>query len=276
MGSGDWQPQSTARLTLPSGIAAVWWLDLATVPAHRWAAWNTVLDAEEQARAARFVRDSDRQQYIAAHALLRGMLHRHGGLDARSWRFITGDHGKPSLHPDHGLDRLRFNISHAPHAVACGLVLVHPIGVDIEDRDRPGGHRQLADAYFAPAEVAQLHAEPDAGKNTMFFLFWTLKEAYIKATGAGLSTPLDQFAFHAPTVRIHFEPSLSDHDAAWQFHSLVPTTRHTMSIAIRHGGTGPLTILPRAASHQEIDRLTNAGDYDVNLKNRLQSGETGA
>ena len=276
MGSGDWQPQSTTRLTLPPGIAAIWWLDMATVPKQRWVAWNTVLDPEEQARAARFVRDSDRQQYIAAHALLRGMLHRHGGMDPRSWRVVTGNHGKPSLHPDHGLDRLRFNISHAPHAVACGMVLDHPIGIDIEDRDRPGEHLKLADAYFAPTEVAQLDAEPDAGKNAMFFLFWTLKEAYIKATGTGLSTPLDQFAFHAQTIRIQFEPSLADHDLAWQFHTLMPTARHTLSIAIRHGGMGALTILSRAVSHHEIDRLTNTANYNVNLKNRLQSGETGA
>lgn len=276
MGFGDWQPQSTARLSLPAGIAPVWWLDLRTVPETRWAAWNAVLESEEQERAARFVRDSDRRQYIAAHALLRGMLHRHGGLDSRAWRFITAAHGKPSLHPDHGMGRLRFNISHAPHAVACGLVLDHPIGVDIEDRDRPGGHLQLADAYFAPSEVAQLHAAPDAGKNTMFFLFWTLKEAYIKATGTGLSTPLDQFAFNASTIRIHFEPSLPDHDSAWQFHTLMPTTRHTLSIAIRHGGLAPLTIQPRAISHGEIDRLTKTGAYDVNLKSLPQSGETGA
>ena len=276
MGFGDWQPQSTARLSLPPGIAAVWWLDLTTVPEARWETWTTVLDNEEQARAARFVRDSDRRQYIAAHALLRGMLSRHGGLDPRAWRFVTGAHGKPSLHPDHGLDRLRFNLSHAPHAVACGLVLDHPIGVDIEDRARPGGHLQLADAYFAPAEVAQLRARPMAEQNTLFFLFWTLKEAYIKATGAGLSTPLDQFAFDSRTIRIHFEPSLADDDRAWQFHTLMPTTRHTLSIAIRHGGIGPLTILPRAVSHQEIDRLTNTGDYDVNRQGRRQSGETGA
>lgn len=257
---GDWRPLSTARLTLPPGIATVWWLELAPIPDPCWARWNTVLNPEEQARAARFVREPDRRQFIAAHALARGMLRRHGGLDARQWRFDKAPDGKPFIHPDHGVGRLQFNISHAPGAVACGLLLDHPLGIDIEDRERPGTHLRLADHYFAPSEVAQLHAALPAEQTTMFFLFWTLKEAYLKATGTGLRTPLDQFAFRFSPIRIHFEPSLNDRDSAWRFHSEMPTRRHTLSVAIRCGEGETVTVQTRGVSYQDVDRLTIGAD----------------
>ncbi|MGE0225144.1 MAG: 4'-phosphopantetheinyl transferase superfamily protein [Acetobacteraceae bacterium] len=251
-------------MALPAGIAVVWWLELALVPEWCWPAWTRVLDAEERARAARFVREADRRQFIAAHALLRGMLRRHAGMPARAWRFTAGPNGKPFLHPDHGLSRLQFNLSHAPGAVACGVVLDHPIGVDIEDRGRPGSHVHLAEHYFAPAEVARLRAAPEAEQETLFFLFWTLKESYIKATGTGLSTPLDQFAFRFDPLAIDFAPALGDDGSAWQFRTLQPNARHTLSIAIRHGGTEKLVIQPRAIDHQVIERLTADGDCGVN------------
>jgi len=123
--------------------------------------------------------------------------------------------------------------------------------------------------------VAQLHAAPPSEQTAMFFLFWTLKEAYLKATGTGLRTPLDQFAFRFSPIRIHFEPSLNDHNAAWQFHSLMPTRRHTLSVAIRHGGAGNVAIQTRGISDRDIDRLTHPADHDVNLDSRPESGETG-
>jgi 4'-phosphopantetheinyl transferase len=252
------------RVTLPAKVATIWWLEISAVPEQCWSIWTGVLDTEEQARAFRFVRESDRRQFIAAHTLLRAMLRRYGDQDSRAWRFVTGPNGKPSVHPDHGVPRLHFNISHAPGAVACGLVLDHPIGVDIEDRGRPGSHLHLADHYFAPSEVAQLRAEESGAQNALFFLFWTLKEAYIKATGTGLATPLDQFAFLRNPIRIQFGPELADDPAAWQFHSLTPTARHTLSLAIRHHGTGDVATMSREVGHREIEQLTARAECGVN------------
>jgi 4'-phosphopantetheinyl transferase len=243
-----WQPLSTAR-------AGLWWLTLDDVPDDAWTRWSTLLDDDERARAARFVHERDRRQFIAAHALLRVLLQHLAERPAGAWRFIALSHGKPALHPDHRLGRLAFNISHTHGAVACAMTLDHAIGVDIEDVERSGRLLEIADAYFAPEELALLRAAPADQQRALFFRLWTLKEAYIKAHGDGLSLPLDQFAFALSPPAIAFTAAIHDDPAAWQFATLAPTATHILSLAVRHGGTNPVAVAPYRVTHSDIDRL---------------------
>jgi 4'-phosphopantetheinyl transferase len=230
-----------------------------------------VLDGEERARAARFVHERDRREFIAAHALLRILLQELAGGPAGAWRFAAGSHGKPALHPDHRLGRLAFNISHTRGAVACAMTLDHDIGVDIEDLERPGRLVEIAHAYFAPAELATLRSAPPAGQRRVFLQLWTLKEAYIKAHGDGLSLPLDRFAFALSPPAIAFAPGFPDDAAAWQFSTMIPTATHIMSVAVRHGGTKPIAVAPHRVTHSDIDRsMTTAAAVD----NTLPAGRT--
>ena len=221
-----------------------------------------MLDDEERARAARFVHERDRCQFIAAHALLRILLQELAGGPAGAWRFAVGSHGKPSLHPDHRLGRLAFNISHTRGAVACAMTLDHDIGVDIEDLERPGRLLEIAHAYFAPDELIVLHRAPPAEQHAVFLRLWTLKEAYIKAHGDGLSLPLDRFAFALSPPAIAFAPGFPDDPAVWQFCTLTPTASHILSVAVRHGGTNPAAVAPHRMTHGDIDRLMTATAVD--------------
>src|SRR5215510_9882537 len=72
----------------------------------------SILTADERARHGRFVREDDRRDYAAAHALLRNSLSRYGNLEPRAWQFQTGAYGKPALiQPDAGGSGLSFNLS---------------------------------------------------------------------------------------------------------------------------------------------------------------------
>lgn len=224
-----------------------------------------MLDDEERARAARFVHEQDRHQFIAAHALLRILLQELAGGPAGAWRFTVGSHGKPALHPDHRLGRLAFNISHTRGAVACAMTLDHDIGVDIEDLERPGRLLEIAHAYFAPDELIILRNAPPTEQRAVFLRLWTLKEAYIKAHGDGLSLPLDRFAFVLSPPAIAFAPGIPDDPAVWQFCTLTPTASHILSVAVRLGGTNPAAVAPHRMTHDDIDRLMTATAVDDTL-----------
>jgi 4'-phosphopantetheinyl transferase len=252
MSIDDWKPLSTRDVGL-------WWLTLDDVPADAWDRWTTLIDEAERARAAGFVHDRDRHQFIAAHTLLRVLLQRFAGQPAGTWRFVTGSHGKPSLHPDHGLGQLAFNISHTRGAVACAMALGHTIGVDIEDVGRSERTLEIAETYFAPAELALLRAAPAAAQPALFIRLWTLKEAYIKAHGDGLSLPLDQFAFSLSPLGITFTAAIRDDPVAWQFCTLAPTSTHMLSLAIRLSDANPVAVAPRRVTHADIDRLMTVG-----------------
>ncbi|MCW5735063.1 MAG: 4'-phosphopantetheinyl transferase superfamily protein [Enhydrobacter sp.] len=151
------------------------------------------------------------------------------------------------------------------------MTLDHDIGVDIEGVDRRGRLLEIADAYFAPDELILLRNAPPAAQRSIFFRLWTLKEAYIKAHGDGLSLPLDRFSFSLSPPVIAFAPGFPDDPAVWQFATESPTPTHIMSVAVRHGGTNTVAVAPHRVTHSNIDRLmTTATAVD----NALPAGQT--
>jgi 4'-phosphopantetheinyl transferase len=101
----------------------------------------------------------------------------------------------------------------------------------------------IADRFFAPAEVSALAAVSPHQQQDRFFEYWTFKESYIKARGMGLSLPLDKFSFHYPTdraVNIEIHPELADDPARWQFWQFRPSPEYLVATcAERIGGQAP-------------------------------------
>ena len=94
---------------------------------------------------------------------------------------------------------------------------------------------KLANRFFSHQESKALQKIPEDKQKEHFFEYWTLKEAYIKACGKGLSIPLDQFSFHLSdksSLSISFEKGCNDNPECWQFYQLKPTEQHIVAIAI--------------------------------------------
>lgn len=201
---------------------------LASEPAEQVARWYLLLDAGERVRAERFRMSADRDAFVAAHALLRATLSELTGRATDEWRFVLGPHGKPALAP--GLPQLQFNISHTRGWVACA-VANDPVGVDVERIDREAG--EVAEV-FSPREIRHLRGcAPEAFASELTRL-WTLKEAFIKATGEGLHRPLDSFSFCLDPVRIRFRDS-HDHAAMkghWQFLEVGSIANQRLALAV--------------------------------------------
>jgi 4'-phosphopantetheinyl transferase len=171
------------ELPVPTpGVVHLWLRETAAVPGE-----PDVLDADERARAARFVRAVDRDRYAASHLLLRRVLARYAGLPPQALRFLRepcpccGEpHGRPALA---GLPAApHFSLSHAG-PLALVAVACDPVGADVEVPPTPHTVAGLA-SVLHPDERAEVEAAPDGP--AAFARLWTRKEAYLKGLGSGL------------------------------------------------------------------------------------------
>src|SRR5262249_12741764 len=72
------------------------------------------------------------------------------------------------------------------------------VGVDVEHiREIPGMHGIIR-RYFSPSEARALETLPDHERRRAFFRIWTLKEAYLKGCGDGLTRRLDAMDMKIP------------------------------------------------------------------------------
>lgn len=146
-------------------------------------------------RAARFHFDRDRDRYIRSHVALRTILGRYIGADGSRVVFETGAFGKPAvaMSPNASLWKPEFNLAHSGDW-ALVAIAGKAVGVDVERWDAAVECRDLAEHYFSPAERLALAALADGDEMRQgFFQAWSRKEAYLKATGAGISNGLHHF-----------------------------------------------------------------------------------
>jgi 4'-phosphopantetheinyl transferase len=228
-----------------SGEVRVWWMKLDAPPAGVVARWRSCLDASEQAQAVRFHFREDRETYIAAHWLIRTALASVGGLPPADWRFVAEKLGKPRIDPSIGPPELKFNLAHSRGFVACAITLGNEIGIDVESLDRGQSGLDVAAHFFSPVEVAILRGTTPERQHEAFLRFWTLKEAFIKATGEGLSRPLDSFSFALDPVSISFRQDQTDDPTGWQFIECRPTAQHLLALAIERPQVTPVTLTER-------------------------------
>lgn len=179
-----------------------------------------LLSSDEQARAASYRVESARTAFIIRRAWLRTMLAGELGTNPTDIRFESGAHGKPNL-PN---TPLHFSVSHSVDLMLCAISRDIPIGADIEVvRDLAAHHDWIsttAQTVFAPDECAALEAcSTHEKRRDLFFKYWTLKEAIVKATGYGLTIDTRRFGVEiAPdgTARIAWSNMDSIPVSGWQ------------------------------------------------------------
>ncbi|MFM7348815.1 MAG: 4'-phosphopantetheinyl transferase family protein [Erythrobacter sp.] len=236
----------------------------APVTAHVWLdrplegdAWFADLSDAERQRAAglRFARD--RNSYVAAHGLLRRALsERVPEVAPSQWQFVSDAVGRPELAAPFRDTGLRFSLSHAPGAVACVVTQEAACGIDVESLTREINVFALAKRTASATEREALQALPVADRGALFLRLWTLKEAYAKAIGSGLSTPFDVLSFDlADGIALR---STSDAHALDEFGFAQWTTGdgHVVAVAAAADGDRPL----RVVLHGQDERPAVARD----------------
>lgn len=198
--------------------------------------YRALLSDEERARVQRFHFERHRHQGLITRALIRTVLSEYGSAAPEDWRFGTNAYGRPHVDEPKVLSALSFNLAHTDGLIACACTST-TVGVDVE-RVRASAPLEVADRYFSPAEVAELRALPLEAQHARFFQYWTLKESYIKATGKGLSTPLDQFGFRlaqAGRIELSCERALEDDPRRWRSWLLEPAPGYLVAVTAERG-----------------------------------------
>jgi len=154
---------------------------------------ESLLSADELARADRFHFPIHRERYVAGRSKLRKLLGSYLQVEPASVRFTYSEFGRPALNQAQNSGAINFNVSHSEDICLVAVSHVQPLGIDVERIRGDFGGEEVAQANFAPAEFRELLSLPSNIRPQGFFNCWTRKEAYVKALGAGLQIPLDSF-----------------------------------------------------------------------------------
>lgn len=147
-----------------------------------------LLSPYRQQKIALLKHEKDRSRSLGAGIALDHALQTYG-LRERSVEYEFGEWGKPFLkyHPG-----IHFSLSHSGEYAVCSIG-DKVMGNDIEFI-KPG-RLKVADRFFAKEELEWMYAVQDEEEITeRMFRIWTMKEGFMKATGKGISLPLQDFA----------------------------------------------------------------------------------
>lgn len=179
-------------LTLSDGEVHIWRIGLSQ-PASRVEKFLATLVPDERRRAHRFHFAKDYTHFVVARGFLRSILSGYLKATPQELRFCYGPYGKPALGGEQQSSGVRFNMSHSNHLALYAVTRQREIGVDIEHIRTNFASEEIAGLFFSPSEVAVLRTLSSDTQLAAFFKCWTRKEAYIKATGRGLTLALDSF-----------------------------------------------------------------------------------
>lgn len=209
-------------------------------PAEVYRACFDTLTPDESEKAGRFRFDRHRQQFVVARGALRAVLGHYLDRPPGQLRFAYSPFGKPEVEGEEGRDCLRFNLSHAEGVALIALTRGREVGVDVEAVREEFPGMEIAERFFSGREIETLRAMPEGARSAAFFLYWTRKEAYIKALGEGLSHPLRQFSVSLADgeSRVLAEPEGVVHEAsAWVVRGVSLGASHAAAVVFR----GPIT-----------------------------------
>lgn len=243
-------------------VAGAKCLELAPGEAHVWFAWvPSCDDAQDLARYRRMLAPGETQrlnrlvtqplkvEFLMTRALCRETLSRYSAVLSHEWQFEFNAYGKPAISKPVLATPLQFNLSNSCSVVACVVAVDAEVGIDVESWTRHDGALPIAPRIFSPSELAMLSACPEPLRARSFYELWTLKEAYVKARGMGMSMPLDQVSFspRADPIRAEMSAELDDDSSGWHFEQRALGRDHLLALAIRRRDSKKVSVLFKQA-----------------------------
>jgi 4'-phosphopantetheinyl transferase len=173
---------------LRQGEVHIWWAHASDVSQEHEALLNRI----ETERLASLRRSIDRARFLTGVAITRLGLAIYVDGDPRAIAIdrecpkCGRPHGKPKVQepPDTGIE---FSVSHAGEVVVVAFAADRQLGVDVEPADSGRDTASAAPLALSRREQQEFIRLPAAERERGFLVWWTRKEALIKATEHGLA-----------------------------------------------------------------------------------------
>lgn len=157
-------------------------------PMRREFQYLSYLPKECIARIKRYRRDEDAYRSYFGELLRRKMIGSFLNCDCKDLQFYSNEFGKPFVKTS---SKCYFNISHSGSYVV-GIIDDDVVGIDIEKAEL--SEEDIPICYMHKEEIRKLTNFSDKCSLINYFYFlWTIKEAYLKATGKGLAKEMSSF-----------------------------------------------------------------------------------
>ncbi len=197
--------------------------------------FSSLLSPDEELRARRFYFERDRNRFIVGRGLLRTILGNYLAMEPSLIEFSYGPYGKPALKTVFHDKTLQFNLSHSNSLAVFIFSWDRRVGIDIEFIHALSSEDRFAEQLFSPRESALISSLSGEEKLNAFFKLWTCKEAVFKASGDGLTKPIDQAEIlltEGESVQLVSIDGDPEQAASWHLETFSPAPGYRVSLAV--------------------------------------------
>ncbi|MBD0336528.1 MAG: 4'-phosphopantetheinyl transferase superfamily protein [Cyanobacteria bacterium Co-bin13] len=218
-----------AATALTAGTLHIWHLHLQGLEPYL-EAWASCLSAEERDRMNRFVFERDRIRYGLSRGGLRQLLSQYVNCEPAKLEFEYETRGKPHLCLNGQRAELQFNLSHSGDWVVYGVSCDRAVGIDVEQVRPLRDLQQMAQRCLTAEEQRAFEQLPSAVAQAQFFEYWTGKEAFLKATGQGLTRSMSDVRADLLAGKILPQAGTTGSGQFWHLHLWQPEPSYVGAI----------------------------------------------
>lgn len=153
------------------------WLDIRNMQVEEYENYYELMTQDKKERVNRYRFVDDKKRTVAGEILARQMISQWCQVEETFITFSGNQYGKP-----YAIDLpVHFNISHSSNLVVCAID-DNPVGIDVElirEIDLSIARRVCTKHELEYVYSGQFYKR--------FFRVWTLKEAYFKCAGTGIT-----------------------------------------------------------------------------------------
>jgi len=237
-------PSDTKFQKLKTDQIDLWFIDPTVLSVHSLNTLSSLITTEESDKLSKYKNKTAQHTAFITRSICRLVLAQYTTTKPSALEFVRNKHGKPELVNNtvkksnnlNNPDTIRFNLSHNNHLIIIAVCVNDDIGCDIENPQRKVNIEPITRRFFAKQEHSELTNLQGQEQQQRFFEYWTLKEAFVKATGVGISLGLDTFYFDFNkrsknhTININFNEHYPfDKKATWQFYQ-APFKQQILSV----------------------------------------------